>query len=119
MDAYGCFHVTEDDARTVREVLTEAGAVVFALTGDDMGAMVITLTADFVKLGILPFGGRPDGRIYFGLYGRGCNHFAPHHTDASYFEEKLGLPNSDAETIAAFWNLMWKEAVCPTATDPA
>lgn len=107
MDQYGCIRLDEDDAKLIRDALIRSQAVVFSLSGDQVGAMVICLTTNFDKIGVMPFGGNPTGRIYVGVYGRGCNHLAPEPTHAGYIAEKLNLSPSDAETFATFWRMVF------------
>lgn len=109
MDIYGCLNLTLRDAKLVRQALEQNGAVVFPLTSDHVGCMIITLTAGFAKIGIMPFGGRPDGRIYVGVYGRGCNHFSAKPTEPGYFGEKLNIQGQDAKTLSDFWKMMWNK----------
>lgn len=107
MDEYGCMRLTKEDAREARDALAKSGNVVFALSGDQIGAMVILVSTKFEKLGVMPFGGNPTGRAYVGVYGQGCNHFSMDSIHPSYFQEKLKLHLGDAETLAGFWDLMW------------
>ncbi len=111
MDEFQCLTVTQDDANTVRAILDEMGAIVFPLSGDSIGCMIILICNSFVKLGVMPFGGKPDERVYVGVYGIGCNHFAPEETHASYFAEKLKLGDYDARTLAMFWSMIWSRPV--------
>lgn len=110
MDEYGCMRVTQEDALEVRQSLAQGGSVVFALSGDQIGAMIICVTTQFEKLGVMPFGGNPIGRAYVGVYGRGCSHLAMGETHPSYISEKLNLTQEDAKTFAEFWALLWEQS---------
>jgi hypothetical protein len=107
MDDYGCMRLTKEDAKEVRDTLDKVGSVVFALSGDQIGAMIILICTRFNKSGTMPFGGNPTGRAYVGVYGMGCNHFSKDQIHPSYFAEKLKLHEGDAETLAKFWDLLW------------
>lgn len=107
MDEYGCLGINKDDAENVRQALRQSGAAVFALSGDQVGAMIVHVNTQFEKIGVMPYGGNPIGRAYVGVYGRGCNHLSMETTHAGYIGEKLGLHRNDAETLAKFWELVW------------
>lgn len=107
MDEYGCMKPTEADALEVREALRLGGSAVFPLSGDQIGCMIILINTQFEKIGTMPFGGNPVGRAYVGVYGKGCNHLSMEHTHPGYIAEKLNLAQSDAETFAKFWDLLW------------
>lgn len=107
MDAYGTLTVCQEDADTVYQALAQSGACVFSLASGDGGALIVSLTSQFEKIGVMPFGGNPIGRVYVGLYGRGCNHLAMSATHPGYIEEKLGIPQVEAEELSKFWALLW------------
>ncbi len=108
-DEFGCMRASSrEDAMAVRQALDQAGSVVFPLSGDQIGAMVINVTTKFDKLGVMPFGGNPYGRAYVGVYGRGCNHLAMQDTDPNYIGEKLNIAGDDAKTFSDFWALIWE-----------
>lgn len=109
MDKYGCMRVTKEDAADVRQSLAQAGSVVFVLSGDGVGAMIIFICSQFEKLGVMPFGGNPIGRCYVGVYGQGCNHLSMGKIHPGYIAEKLNLHDEDAETFAKFWALIWEQ----------
>lgn len=110
MDQYGCLHVNQGDADLVQHELKRAEAVVFPLTVEDGGALIVHISTGFRQVGTTPFGGNPYGRVYVGIYGRGCNHFSKDTIHSSYFEEKLDLHKSEAEALANFWEFLWKDA---------
>jgi hypothetical protein len=110
MDKYGSMRIDQESADQVRNALDEFGSVVFAFSGDQMGSLIILLCRDFEKLGVMPFGGKPDGRIYLGLYGRGCNHFSMEPIHPNYFKEKLDLADEEAEWLSQFWDLLWNRS---------
>lgn len=108
MDEYGSFRHTKEDALEVATALREdphEHTVVFAYSHDQVGSMLVTLSENFSVLGVMPFGGNPRGRMYVGIYGRGCGHLSlekgPHH---SYLEEKLNLEGEDGEKFAEFYS---------------
>lgn len=107
MDNYGCMRVTAEDAAELRAALARSGSVVFALSGDQAGAMVILVSDQFEKVGVMPFGGNPMGRAYVGVYCRGCNHLSKEKIHEGYIAEKLGLGPVDSKTFADFWALVW------------
>lgn len=107
-DEYGCYRLNQEDAGIVHAHLINRGSVVFPLSGDAAGCMIVLMCREFDCLGVMPFGGRPTDRIYVGIYGLGCNHFAPAPTHWGYFAEKLRIPQGDAEPLAAFWSMMWE-----------
>lgn len=108
MDAYGSMTVCQADADEVYQSLAQGGSCVFPLASGDGGALIVLLCSQFEKLGIMPFGGNPVGRIYVGLYGRGCNHLSTEEIHPGYIEEKLGIPRVEAEEFSKFWTLLWK-----------
>lgn len=110
MDDYGCARLTKEDAKEIWTALDRTGSVVFPLTaGDSIGCMIVIITRIFEKVGVMPFGGNPTGRMYVGIYGRGCNHFSMDSIHAGYFEEKLQISREEAETFSKFWEMMWHE----------
>ena len=108
MDNYGCCKVTLDDASMVRRNLEETGSVVFPLSGDQIGCLIILLSKNFDKIGVMPYGGNPHNRIYVGVYGRGCNHLSKDDIHPGYIEEKLGITLEEAEWFSTFWKMMWQ-----------
>jgi hypothetical protein len=107
MDQYGCLKVDRTSADEVRDSLNLRGSVVFPLSGDQIGCMIIHIDTMFEKIGVMPFGGNPIGRVYVGVYGRGCNHLSKEHIHPGYISEKLNLHQDDAETFSKFWDLLW------------
>lgn len=108
MDKYGIHEITKEDALKIRKKLDNQGSVVFSLSGDGLGAMIILLCGDFDVAGSMPFGGQPHGRVYVGIQGRGCFHFERgDELHSAYIMERLGLSQRDADTFAIFWDLMW------------
>jgi hypothetical protein len=108
-DQYGCMRAdSREDAMEVWEALDRAGSAVFALSGDQVGAMVIFVSRVFEKLGVMPFGGNPHGRAYVGVLKRGCGHLSMQDTHPSYIGEQLNLTGDDAETFAKFWALIFE-----------
>jgi len=108
MDEYGSYRNNESDWFELREHLKDHGSIVFPYSYDGDGQMIIHIDSTYTKLGITPFGGNPKGRYYVGIDGRGCGHFAPKHTEASYFEEKLKLGKGDADGLAELWGELFK-----------
>lgn len=109
MDEYGILQVTKEDAMTVREAIRITGSCVFSLNTSESTAQIFLVSTRFIKLGLMPWGGNPDGRFFVGAMKIGCAHFGPRDTHPSYIEEKLGLCEEDAHAFAEFWKLIWKE----------
>lgn len=108
MDEYGCMQINKEDATKVKQMLEDYAPVVFPLATGDGGAMIVLLVWKFTKMDtIMPFGGNPGGRIYVGVYGKGCNHLSRESTQYDYISEKLNLSTADAKAFARFWDLMW------------
>lgn len=105
MDQYGSMRHSQEDAKEVAEYLKHNDAIVFQYSHDQIGANIFLLAKKFNKLGIMSFGGNPVGRMYVGVYGRGCGHLSmakgPHH---SYIDEKLNLGGEDGEKFAEFYS---------------
>lgn len=112
MDEYGCFRHTREDAREVARALDERDSVVFCYSHDQMGAMLILLCESFLKLGTMPFGGQPEGRMYVGIFGRGCGHLSKEKGPAqSYIDEKLNLKGDDGEKFSEFYAWIIEERI--------
>lgn len=107
MDEFGTFRLNRLDAQKIKESLLDQGTIIFPFSYDKIGCMIIMLCVNPCILGTMPFGGNPRGRVYVGIYGRGCGHFSQGQTHWNYFEEKLGLAEPDAMGFANFWELMW------------
>jgi hypothetical protein len=108
VDNYGTLTISENDADLARNRLVNSGSIVFTLSSDGVGATIVLMCGRFEKIGIMPFGGNPEGRCYVGVYGRGCNHLGTHPIHPAYIEEKLGVQGEDAEALSKFWSLMWR-----------
>lgn len=104
VDDWGTCRHERGDAGLVAHALRESGAVVFAYSYDQVGAMLVCITGHFQKLGVMPFGGNPSGRMWVSVYGRGATHLSKesglHH---DYICEKLNLSKTDAEKFAEFY----------------
>ena len=105
MDHYGCMRHSPEDAAEVALALHDHGTVVFPYSFDQIGCMVIFVSIAFEKLGVMPYGGNPEGRAYMGVYGRGCAHISLQKQIEyqSYLDEKLNLGAVEAEHLAEFW----------------
>lgn len=108
-DEYGCCRLDPAHAKKVFDALISRGTVVFPLSGDAIGCMIVLVSTDFLKIGIMPYGGNPSGRAYVGVYGHGFNHLSmdkePIHP--GYLKEKLNLSEQDADTFSKFWEMIW------------
>jgi hypothetical protein len=107
MDQYGSFRNTDEDVQELRESLQDNDNICFAWSHNQVDGFIVLITKDFKKLGTMPFGGNPDERVFVSLYGRGCNHFSPKDTHASYFAEKLNMDKEAAEGFAWLWTRLW------------
>lgn len=107
MDQYGSFENTEADAQDLRYALGEGKPIVFTWSHNKVDAYIFLVDPVFLKLGTMAFGGNPDGRVYVGLYGKGCNHFSKDEIHPGYWEEKLNLDKGGAEAWAEFWPKIW------------
>ncbi len=105
MDEYGCFRNNEKDYDELAHEFKQSGNIVFSYSYDGVGAMVINLNGTFKKLGVMPFGGQPNGRIYVGVYGVGCNH-VNWDSDPYYIREKLRICLADAEGLSNLFKEM-------------
>jgi len=65
---------------------------------------------EFTKLGILSFGGNPNGCFYVGILRRGFFHFDIEAREMyhGYVGEKLGLCDADAKNVTAMLNEIGK-----------
>lgn len=107
MDAYGTIEACPEDIKSVRDVLDQGEPVVFPMSDGRGTGMIVLIVPRFQKLGTMPFGGNPNGRLYVALYGKGANHFAPERTEPGYFQEKLRIGKSEAAALAHFWQMLW------------
>jgi len=107
MDEYGSFRNTKEDAQELRKAIDHNLDVVFAWSHNRVDGYIFHVSPNFEVLGIMPYGGNPRGRVYVGLYGKGCNHFSKSDIHASYWEEKLGIDKYGAEAWVEFWKMVW------------
>lgn len=107
MDEYGSFRNTKEDAKELREKIDHNLDVVFVWSHNQIDGYIFHVSPNFEALGIMPFGGNPRGRVYVGLYGKGCNHFSKKDIHPSYWEEKLNIDKEAADAWAGFWKLLW------------
>jgi hypothetical protein len=111
MDEFGCYRHTTEDAAEVAKQLNANGTVVFPYSYDQVGCMLVLISNNFAKLGVMPFGGNPDGRNYVGIFGRGCGHLSAENGPVeSYVEEKLNLQGEDAKNFAEFYQWIVQHA---------
>jgi len=103
MDQYGSFTTSKDDIAEIKAAFEQHGDIVFPFSGDQIGSMILHISRRFIKLGIMPFGGNPNGRVYLGVYGRGCNHFSQDKIHFSYFVEKLKISQEEGEWLEKLW----------------
>lgn len=106
MDDYGTVENTYEDAKMIREELGKNGAIVFPWSHNKIDCYIFFMSITFKKIGVSPFGGNPTGRVYIGLYGKGCGHFVDNKTHPSDWE-KLNLDKYGAEAFSDLWNKMW------------
>lgn len=111
MDEYGSFRHTKEDAKEIAESLSREPAVVFSYSHNQVDAIIVILAKQFEKLGVMPFGGNPQGRIYCGIYGRGCAHLSlDEGTHYSYLDEKLNIRDQKmAENFSIFYGWILNE----------
>lgn len=98
MDEYGCYSNNPTDFDEIAAKLRQHGTIVFPYSDDRIGCMILLISGNFEKLGVMPFGGNPNGRYYVGIYGKGCNHIS-FDSQASYLREKFNLSTYDSETL--------------------
>ena len=103
MDQYGCFRNSKEDFDELAKFFSLSKNIVFAYSEDQIGCIIVSLNANFTKLGVMPFGGNPTGRIWVSVYGRGCNHLS-YNSDAKYVAEKLNIRGEESEWIARILN---------------
>lgn len=108
MDEYGCYRNNESDWKEISNSLKKIGSVVFPYSNGNGCCMIILICDRYEQMGIMPFGGKPDGRLYVGIYGRGCNHLSTKQIHPSYIEEKLTKNPEDASIFAEMWNGIMK-----------
>jgi hypothetical protein len=107
VDEYGTVENNELGATLVASHLYHSiKPVVFAWSPDQATAHIFTIVRHFNKIGIMPFGGNPEGRAYIGIYGIGCNHISFGEVHPGYLEEKLRLDKTSAESFSAFWKIV-------------
>ena len=108
MDAYGCFRPTPEDFAEIKRSLKSFGTLVFPYSGDEIGCVILLISTNFTPIGIMPFGGNPNGSVYIGVYGRGLNHLPIKGLHPNYIKEKLGVTGDEAEWISQLWNYLWE-----------
>jgi hypothetical protein len=111
MDQYGSFQNTKRDALEIKAQLRTHETIVISYSGDQVGAMLLLLCDRFTRVGVMPFGGNPDGRIYVGVYGFGCSHFSRQPTHYSYFMEKLKIGECEAKWLEELWENLFGETI--------
>ena len=110
MDQYGTFQCTKTDAVEIRDAINESDKpVVFAWSHNQTDCYIFVIAKNFTKLGTMPFGGNPQGRVYVSLYGRGANHFSMNFINHQYWQEKLNIDGNGAHDWARFWSWIWDE----------
>ena len=109
LDEYGSVENNAEGAKLVSDQLLNTGAVCFSWSHNKVDAYIFILTKQFSKVGMMPFGGNPAGRIYVGLFGKGANHFCKENTHAYYWADKLNMDKGGAEAWAEFWKLIWSD----------
>jgi hypothetical protein len=109
MDEFGIYRNTKEDFEEIRQRLDDFGDIVFPYSYDQMGCMIIHISRRFHIMSSMPFGGNPAGRIYVGIYGRGCNHLGKKYIYPSYVFEKLNLGVTDADGFCELWNGVFGE----------
>lgn len=98
MDHYGCYRNTKSDFDELAANYKETCNILFAYSENQVDCINICLNGSFRKLGTMPFGGNPTGRIWVSCYGKGVpNHFK-FGDNASYISEKMHV-----EMWAAQW----------------
>lgn len=103
MDEYGTYE--PEDAEVLAYELKECGTIVFPYSADKVTAFIILISMDFIKYGIMPFGGNPDGRYYVGIYGKGCHHLSLKE-HGNYIAEKLNICDESGEHLQRLFNGM-------------
>ena len=98
-DEYGCF-----DKESLSELNKEwqtHGNIIFAYSPNKIDAYVIEMNKSAKKLGKMPFGGDPEGRVWVSVYSRGANHFSlTRDTSEGYLREKLGVDPTCAGALS-------------------
>lgn len=111
MDEYGSYRQTEDDWLELAHHLRSSGTIVFPWSHNQIDSYIILVSVDFQKLGIMPWGGNPNGRAYVALLKRGCDHVR---VDGEIFpsdlEEKLHMDKSGAEELTKLLNYILPKA---------
>lgn len=103
-DQYGMVSHTRESANHIGAMLVYYDQpVLFAWSPNKVDAFIILIAAQFIKVGIMPFGGKPDGRAYVALYGIGAGHFDLKTTHPTYFEEKLSIDPENAKQFSQLW----------------
>lgn len=110
-DKYGCFRNTGEDFDSLAKLLKDSLGVPvlfpYSYSYDEQTCLIILIVPTFIRAGTFPFGGNPNGRVYVGVYGRGCTHLGwEHEMHPSYAEEKLDLGHEDARGFAELWNAL-------------
>lgn len=119
MDQYGSFSNSENDIQEIRWALSKNGNICFAWSYNQIDGFIVLVNCNFMKLGTMPFGGNPDGRVYVSVYGKGCNHFSPEEHHPSYFAEKLNLDREAAEGFAQLWAGIWQNELKVWKKEPS
>lgn len=104
MDEFGCYRDNEDDYQELAAKVRSQGNIVFAYSPDRASAYVVTMVRKFEKLGVLPFGGNPDGCIlvsvlFWGSFWFRFTNSTTKEFSAEYVGSKLGLSDFDAVQI--------------------
>lgn len=111
MNEYGSYDNLSFDYREIAVNLKENGAIVFAWSPNEIDCFIVFMSMNFKKLGIMPFGGNPEGRVYVALYGKGAAHHfnLAKDTDPSYIQEKMLCTEFTATQMSMLFEKINKE----------
>ncbi len=104
MDQYGCYRNTKDDFDELAANYKATRNILFAYSENQIDCINICLNGSFRKLGTMPFGGNPTGRIWISCYGKGVpNHFS-FKDKYPYISEKMHVEEWCAKWIQNILN---------------
>ncbi len=103
------FCANPDDWDDLAEYIKDTGNVVFPYVLDGGGALILIINREFMKCGLMPFGGSPDGRIYVTVFGRGSDHFESNFADGRIPTDlgtRLGITAIEAVAVAQLFRAL-------------
>ena len=104
MDKYDCYGTNDHDLKIIANEFIESGNILFTISSTKSGWYRISLNDKFDQLGIMPFGGNPNGKIWVSVMATGCNHLDRRDAHADYIAEKIRCTKDCADIIVLIFD---------------